>query len=349
MKKARNELTKAGSSALVQKLARPISNAQQKLLDAAVTIHENPDPDSADLAFMARQLIQCTLPHSDPCISFERIPGTRKRKRVEVNVPAWQREDGNAALILQPGWDKTLKKSIGYPYGAIPRLLLFWIVAEAVRTQKPRLTLGRNLAKFMRSVGLDPNGGGKRSDYKRLKDQMRRLFRCHITFDGTLEADGAHGDRWKDMPVAEEGELWWHPHPDQDALWESWIELGPKFFDAVRAYPVPLDTRALRGLKQSPLALDLYAWVCHRAFVIMQRNQIVRQYQKPKIIKWQWLKDQFGADYSTVNNFQKKAIHALRKIETVYPGLSIGKAAGGFTIHVTRLAVPQKAAVKLIG
>src|SRR6202000_581455 len=131
-----------------------------------------------------------------------------------------------------------------------------------------------SLAEFMRAVGLNPSGGGKRSDHRRLKDQMRRLFRCHISFQAKAEQGGAHGERWQNMEGAPEGELWWSPHdPEQGALWESWIELGEKFFEAVLLSPVPIDTRALRVLKRSPLALDLYAWVCYRAFVIVQKNQ----------------------------------------------------------------------------
>lgn len=38
--------------------------AQQLLLDAVVGIGQA--PDAAEIAYMARQLVQCTLPHSDP-------------------------------------------------------------------------------------------------------------------------------------------------------------------------------------------------------------------------------------------------------------------------------------------
>jgi hypothetical protein len=194
-------------------------------------------------------------------------------------------------------------------------------------------------------VGLDINtGGGKRSDSKRLKDQMRRLFRCHISFQAVeTDQQGAHGERWQDMPIAPDGELWWHPHPDQNALWESWIELGEKFFNAVVASPVPVDMRALRALKRSPLALDLYALISYRAFVIVQKKL------PPQFLSWEQLRRQFGTDYSDVKDFKRKTAAALRKIATIYPGLTIAKAMGGFTIHATRLAVPQKTSEQLSG
>jgi hypothetical protein len=127
---------------------------------------------------MARQLVQCTLPHSNP-----------------GNVPVWKRSSGNMVLAIQPRIDLDTEKSIGYPYGAIPRLSLFWIITEAVQTKTRRLVLGRSLAGFMRAVGLDPSRGGKRSDQKRLKDQMRRLFKSHISFNASMDLPHAHGER----------------------------------------------------------------------------------------------------------------------------------------------------------
>src|SRR5688572_3645042 len=111
------------------------------------------------------------------------------------------------------------------------------------------------------------------------------------------------------MEIAPDSELWWDPkRPKQGALWESWIRLSEKFYSALVASPVPVDMRALRALKRSPLALDLYAWVCYRAFVIVQKGQ------PPQFMAWELLRRQLGADYGTANDFQKKAAPALRKI-----------------------------------
>ena len=322
-KRGEEGLVQAGEIPLAKTLVKkfkPPTRAQIELVDAALAIHS--EPDAAERAFIARQLVLCTLPHRDPGDSS----------------PRWIRRTGNSALLIQPGWDGDKDQSIGYPYGTIPRLLLFWAITEAVRTKSRRLVLGRSLNEFVRAVGLNPNtGGGKRSDSKRLKDQMRRLFRCHISFQATgTDPSGAPGEAWRDMAVAPEGELWWHPHPDQTALWESWIQLGEKFYCAVIASPVPVDMRALRALKRSPLALDLYALISYRAFVIVQKNL------PPQFISWEQLRSQLGTDYGDLKDFKKEANATLRKIATVYPGLIITKAKGGFAIHASRLAVPQK-------
>lgn len=321
---------------LVKKLAPP-TRAQLELVDAAAAIHEA--PDAVERAFMARQLVLCTLPHSDP-----------------GNVEAWTRRTGNGSLTIQRGWDADKDCSIGYPYGTIPRLLLYWITTEVQKTknqqdlsvdEKRTLHLGRSLAGFMREVGLNPEtGGGKRGDGKRLHNQMTRLFASRISFQQTLSDDlGGHkGKAWLNMDVAPRGELWWNPRtPEQGVLWQSWIQLGLEFYDALVTLPVPVDMRALRALKRSPLALDLYAWVCFRAFVIVQKKL------PAQFTAWETLMRQLGGDYKDTKDFKKYANAALRKVGALYPGLTIGKAKGGFTIHASRLAVPQKDSGKLIG
>ena len=333
MTKKRGEggLIQAGEIPAMKALARkfaPPTRAQLDLIESAATIHEQ--PDAAERAFMVRQLVLCTLPHSDP-----------------GNVETWTRRAGNAALGMQPAFDFETGKKIGFPFGIIPRLLLFWMTTEVQRrknvktltpTECHTLHLGRSLADFMREVGLNPDTGrGKRGDAKRLHNQMDRLFGSRISFQQTIEAGDIHGKRRLNMEIAPESELWWNPkQPGQGALWQSWVRLGEEFYKALEDLPVPLDMRALRALKRSPLALDLYAWICYRAFIIVQKKQ------PPQFTAWSILMRQLGADYSTPKNFKTKASGALRKITTLYPGLTIGKAKGGFTVHAIRLAVPQK-------
>ena len=77
---------------LAKKLAPP-TKAQQEFLNAAVVIRT--DTDAVERAFMARQLVLCTLPHSDPGDA----------------IPRWLRRTGNSSLIIQPGWDGQEDKS----------------------------------------------------------------------------------------------------------------------------------------------------------------------------------------------------------------------------------------------
>jgi hypothetical protein len=99
-----------------------------------------------------------------------------------------------------------------------------------------------------------------------------------------------------------------------------------------------MDMRVLKALKNSALALDLYAWVCHHAFPVVTRQQ------PPRFVAWSTLMLQLGTEYGDVRDFKKKTWAVLGKIEKLklYPGLTIGKAMGGFRLHATRLAVLLK-------
>lgn len=289
---------------------KPPTRAHLKLIEAAADIALDRATEK-DAAYMARELVQCTLPHKNP--------GNSK--------PAWTRKNGNLTLSIRPGWDSAKGQPIGYPYGTIPRLLLFWLTTEATKTKSRRLELGTSLSGFMAELGLNPaNGTGKRSDARRLRDQMRRLFNALISFETTLERPGRRGEARVNMTVADETVLWWDErNPAQTTLWGSWVELGDKFFRAITAAPVPVDMRALRALKSSPLALDLYAWLSHEAYRANKSGQ-------GRFVSWSCLMEQLGAEYSTEKNFSAKARAALRKVLAVYPALKLGGLRAGVRI-----------------
>jgi hypothetical protein len=288
---------------------RALTGAQRKLIESSALILGT-TADAKDAAYLARELVQASLPHSNP-----------------GNVPLWTRRNGDVTLAIQPGINIRTGKSYGYPYGTIPRLLLFWITTEAVRVRDRRLELGHSLNGFMAELGLNPGtGGGKRGDARRLRDQMERLFRSRFSLERYEAHEGQAGNGWIDMQVAPKGQLWWSERqPDQGALWGSWIELGEDFYRAITTAPVPVDMRALRALKRSPLALDLYAWLTYEAF----RAQSGR---RARFETWTQLHSHMGGEYANPGDFRRKAKAALRKIKAVYPGLKLGKRQGGIEV-----------------
>ncbi len=236
-------------------------------------------------------------------------------------------------LAIRPNVDLKTRKPL-YPYGSIPRLLLFWIVTEATQKKSRRIHLGNSLDAFMREIGLNPRtGGGKRGDAKRLHDQMERLFRSTITFEDRRE----WGKSYVDMQVAPRGQFWWDPsRAHQDNIWESWVELGEDFFAAITAAPVPVDMRALRGLKRSPLALDLYALLTHTAFAASRKGT-------SRSIPWEGLHTQMGAEYAQLRQFRAKVLAALRRIQVVYPTLKVETTEDALVVHPSRPAIAAKA------
>jgi hypothetical protein len=90
-----------------------------------------------------------------------------------------------------------------------------------------------------------------------------------------------------------------------------------------------VDTRALRALKQSPLALDLYAWANWRVFKL----------EKSAFIPWDGLMQQMGGEYGRVDNFVQKAKAALQRIRAVYSALKLDYTKGGFVLHPSLTAI----------
>lgn len=294
----------------MSKQLKSMTTAGHKFLDAAVEI-QGTKAGLNDAAYIARQLVQATLPHTDP------------------KANTWSRKNGSYTLSLQTGFTPE-GEAVGLPYGVIPRLLTFWMVSEAVRTKDPILQLGNNLAGFMRDVGLNPNtGGGKRSDSHRLQEQMRRFFSSRIAFYEHLSDGQRAGEAVEFMQVAKAYTLWWDVKtPHQGDLWGSSVKLDRDFFEAITFAPVPVDIRAMRALKRSPLALDLYALCCYEAHRVSKSG-------RSRVIPWRALMRQLGAHYEgehAARDFGVKARAALRKVQAVMPSLVLGNGKSGLTI-----------------
>jgi hypothetical protein len=285
-----------------------LTRQQKQIIDAGTVIALD-RPTDQDKAFLARQLVQTTLPHADP-----------------GNVPVWSRGNGNLTLTIQQGYDKT-GKPYGHPFGTIPRLLMYWMTTEAVRTKGPKLELGASLSDFMEGLGLNPEtGGGKRSDAYRLKEQMTRLFEATISFTTELQDHGRTGESREKMLVAQSRVFWWDTkNPHQKALWSSYVVLDPRFFEAITANPVPVDIRALRAIKRSPLALDLYSLLTYQAFRAGKGG-------RPRFMTWKQLQAALGTGYADTSNLRKAIKPALTKIQAVYPNLAVGERDGGIEV-----------------
>jgi Plasmid encoded RepA protein len=301
-----------------QRLFPEMSPVKRRLIETAIAVQDA--PNAFDRSYLARELVQCTLPYRDP-----------------GPVPSWSRRNGTLRLGITPGWDFVRNESIGFPYGTRPRLLLYWMTTEAVQKQDRCLHLGASYSAFIRKLGLnDRSGGGPRGDHQTLRNQVRRLFAARISFQQSMTEEKRAGERWVNMEITNGGELWWDPRDPEDVeKWQGFITLGDAFFQAITANPVPVDFRHLKALKNSPLTLDLYAWATHKAFVAQSSR-------KPQFRPWGALVDQFGADYSRTRDFRAQAIASLKKIQRIYEGLKLDVSEQGITVLASsRPAIPS--------
>ena len=251
-----------------------------------------------DLGFMARLMALCSLPRTNP--------GDRL---------LYKRVNGPYRLYMQAGPENKL------PFGNIPRLLLAWVCTEAVRTQSREIVLGKSLYEFMRKLGMEDRSGSPRGDRTRLRNQMKRLFRCTVS----LIYEDERGDASVSSLIARRTEFWWNERkPDERTLWDSKIELGEDFFNEIIRHPVPIDMNTLKALKRCSLGLDLYLWLTYRTFALT----------RPVRITWRQIYRQFGlhpskaSDKQTVKNFRRKVLREMVKIKTAWLGLNYTTAKG---------------------
>ena len=257
-----------------------------------------------DLGFMARLMVLCSLPRTNP--------GNRKE---------YVRRNGPYKLGMTAGLDNKL------PYGNLPRLLLAWVCTEAVRTQSSVLVLGASLSDFMRKLDvLSSDSGGSWGIRTRLKNQMDRLFSSTISL--IYEDDGVKAKVIS--PVASRSVFWWDPkQPDERMLWESKIELGEAFFQEIIRHPVPLDMNILKALKRCALGLDLYLWLAYRTFGLKSSLRL----------SWKRLYRQFGlhpakaSDKRTVDAFRTKCLRELTKIKMSWPDLNYSTGRGVLILY----------------
>ena len=262
-----------------------------------------------DLGFMARMLVLCSLPRTNP--------GNRLQ---------YKRTNGPFTLIMTATGNHKL------PFGNLPRLILAWLCTEAVRTQSREIVLGRSLSKFMRSLGINSTSGGNRGEQTRLRNQMKRLFNASVR----LVYEDERGDASRGSFVADRTEFWWNERkPDEPTLWESKIRLGEDLFNEIIRHPVPIDMNTLTALKRCALGLDLYLWLTYRTFTL----------RAPLRITWRQVYRQFGlhparaSDKRTVDAFRTKCLRELKKIKLAWPELNYATARGVLILHPSTPAI----------
>jgi len=270
----------------------------EKIVSDALAIEAMEAKKAGALGYMARAMVQATMPHS------------------KVNGNEFSRTNGLFTLTILSS------SKVGLPYGTIPRLLLAWISTEAVRTKDRNLVLGRTLSSFMTALDLIPTGG-RWGSITRLKDQMTRLFSASIscTYD-----DGNHWAIQNINPISK-ADLWWNPkQPNQATIFDSTLTLSEEFFKEITNNPIPIDIRVLQSLKRSPLALDIYCWLTYRLSYLRQTT----------IIPWEVLQLQFGAGYATdlqgVRNFKRAFLRELKKVNIFYKEAKLEVVGGGLNL-----------------
>jgi hypothetical protein len=178
--------------------------------------------------------------------------------------------------------------------------------------------------------------GGHWGTIPRFRGQMERLFGAAIATRWRQDHNGHCNTGGSNLLLAEHFDLWWTPQRLSRApLVPSSVTLSQSFFEQLVEGPVPLDLRAIKALKRSPLSLDLYAWATRR----------VSYLKRPLQISWAAFQTSFGAGYAETpqgrSRFRANAIEALRRVRVVYPQLKVEIRGDGILLYPSLTHVPR--------
>ena len=266
----------------------PDDRSRIAALNSAGLALRGAQPEKLPVSYYTPELIQCTLPHSDP----------KSRD--------WIRKNGNYSLIVSSGIDEE-GTPFGVPYGSFPRLVLAYIITRVVKTSERRIDFSSYFSGFLKEIGYTGNHKGNSESGKRIHDQLERLLHATISFQ---YKDDEQRSRLN-LTVAPKSVLWWnYKKPDQGSLWGSYVDISEDFFTAILNAPVPLRTDILAALKKSPLALDVYMWVSYRLFTMQASGQ------EQVTLSYGRLQDQFGTGIAEKNyrNFRSRFRQAISEV-----------------------------------
>ena len=317
----------------------PMPKWVNEVIEAHLAIETEDAKSAGSLGFMARAMVIATMPYKDP------------------KQPVFERKNGDFKLRILAGYDG------GIPYGIYPRLLLSWVVTEAVKTQSPVIELGDSLTGFLRDVLDIQRGGGKRGTGTRVNDQMKRLFGSLISasYNGAstslnerapgrgfvlknvliadeLQVDDKAIEEGIDGVEGEEG-IWTPQTPHEAGSWKSTVRLSNNFYRECVERPVPIDLRAYKALRGSPLAMDIYTWLTYR---------LSYTERKTRPIRWEALMSQFGSGYTgprAVSEFKRSFVGAFGLVQIVYPTAGIEIHDTGIILLPSPTHVPKQTAL----
>lgn len=158
--------------------------------------------------------------------------------------------------------------------------------------------LGDNQTDFMRRLGLNPDGMGKRGQVSLVKNSAIQLFTAAIRWRENSE----NKFNFKNIEVASQ-DLIWTPHSSTGGIdnyeWQGFIDLSESFFNQCIQHSFPIDLNVVQALRSS-VAIDIYIWLTYKMNVL----------NKPVKITWRQLEFQFGSEYTDtplgIKNFKAK-------------------------------------------
>lgn len=329
----------------------------KEVIETHLAIEAEDAKSAGSLGFMARALVTATMPYKDPKADvFKRVNGDFSLRIVagyEGGIPygiyprllmSWVATEAvrtrSPVIELGDSLSMFLRDVLEIQRGGgkrgtstrvaeqMKRLFGSLITAQYTGGNQGRGFQLRNvmIADGMdfdeRDLKLDGQAAEMRDGYKEYLDSLTQKETHGSIIEAKMRAEMAPA------PAADEHhtQLWIPQEKEQAGAWKSSVTLSRAFYEECINKPVPIDLRAYKALRGSPLAMDVYVWLTYRMSYTDRRSRPIR---------WESLMAQFGSNYTTdraVLDFKKAFLKALKLVLLIYPNANIELAENGLIL-----------------
>lgn len=275
---------------------------------------------TAKIGYCPSQLINCPFPP----------------RRLERDVKYWHIPSRHGTVTVSAGHFAApgiQPVSFEVPHSGSPRLLLPYIVGEAVRKRSRTVHLGKNLHRFLKKLGI--SAGSK--NYRMISTQLLHLGACQIT-TGQSNISRTHESADISLFTVSEKisyrraiETVEHMATEDSTrsdplFWETTFTLSPQFYDYMTANPVPVNLEDLARLIRSPRRMDIYTWLSNRVYHLSGQ---------PASIPIGSLHSQFSPGWhpAHLRQFRHRFEQDIEAVCALHPGFRVSLSKTHMIIH----------------
>lgn len=266
-----------------------------------------------DSAFM-----QCFFPlrqsKSNPLLTWR---CKNEKKGVWIFIEA-----GRIASRTIPGkWEQ-----LQVPSGSKIRLIVAYINNYIYKNKTKVIPLGKSFRKGMAELGISVTG----PNAKALQRELENFYASKIIIG-----------RWKNGQAIDQSQtlvgktitLWDEKNIQQGALWQSSMEVTQEYYDAVitSAHIAPIHWKALVGLQQNPLAMDIFSYLSISLFSL-KFSMIVSDAELHRL---------FGQGYKETKCFWRDFKVSLAMALQWYEAAQVDLLPRGIMMHRSEPLIPR--------
>ena len=226
------------------------------------------------------------------------------------------------APSLSPGedWVKTVGKTTvrivsssryGTPYGR-DILIVLYLIQEAMKQGGPVIRL-ESLKHYLDTFRMD----GNRQHYKEAMERFKRIFYSSWFWEDKRGKGDIEDSTRTRFHIIDSWNVYFDPdNKGSNPLFDSFIQLSPRFWEIVKEHPVPYNLDAVCHLKDKPAALALYLFLVYRTWTNWKRK---RGAEYIPFFGEKGLQAQISSDIAQPVHFREQMKKWIKEIQQVWP------------------------------